>query len=116
MWVWMHMLCGWNYRTRGWIECEQPWCQNEKSKPEHNKKCRCNQIVQQHFGHECLCHDVFALSSPSSNAIPRSVIIRFRKAAFFLSSASRVAAPGRSEERRVGTECVSPCISRWSPS
>src|SRR3546814_2421077 len=21
----------------------------------------------------------------------------------------------RSEERRVGTECVSPCISRWSP-
>src|SRR3546814_12943790 len=22
---------------------------------------------------------------------------------------------GRSEERRVGKECVSPCISRWSP-
>src|SRR3546814_8444478 len=22
----------------------------------------------------------------------------------------------RSEERRVGTECVSPCISRWSPN
>src|SRR3546814_7190028 len=24
-------------------------------------------------------------------------------------------AGGRSEERRVGTECVSPCRSRWSP-
>src|SRR3546814_15950200 len=24
-------------------------------------------------------------------------------------------APGRSEERRVGTECVSTCRSRWSP-
>src|SRR3546814_13972481 len=24
--------------------------------------------------------------------------------------------PGRSEERRVGKECVSPCRSRWSPS
>src|SRR3546814_15076039 len=23
--------------------------------------------------------------------------------------------PGRSEERRVGKECVSPCRSRWSP-
>src|SRR3546814_5600621 len=23
--------------------------------------------------------------------------------------------PGRSEERRVGKECVSTCISRWSP-
>src|SRR3546814_8872927 len=28
----------------------------------------------------------------------------------------RLAAPvGRSEERRVGKECVSPCRSRWSP-
>src|SRR3546814_13274579 len=25
------------------------------------------------------------------------------------------AAKGRSEERRVGQECVSPCRSRWSP-
>src|SRR3546814_17544770 len=25
-------------------------------------------------------------------------------------------APARSEERRVGKECVSPCRSRWSPS
>src|SRR3546814_20706615 len=24
--------------------------------------------------------------------------------------------PGRSEERRVGTECVSTCRSRWSPN
>src|SRR3546814_2440969 len=26
-----------------------------------------------------------------------------------------VATPGRSEERRVGTECVRTCRSRWSP-
>src|SRR3546814_20975667 len=26
-----------------------------------------------------------------------------------------VSTPGRSEERRVGKECVSPCRSRWSP-
>src|SRR3546814_16676752 len=27
-----------------------------------------------------------------------------------------LAAPGRSEERRVGKECASTCRSRWSPS
>src|SRR3546814_20903136 len=27
-----------------------------------------------------------------------------------------LAAPRRSDERRVGHECVSPCRSRWSPS
>src|SRR3546814_12663575 len=27
-----------------------------------------------------------------------------------------IAADGRSEERRVGTECVRPCRSRWSPA
>src|SRR3546814_10522386 len=30
-------------------------------------------------------------------------------------AASRRAAAGRSEERRVGKECVSTCRSRWSP-
>src|SRR3546814_16825445 len=28
----------------------------------------------------------------------------------------RLAEPGRSEERRVGKECVSTCRSRWSPA
>src|SRR3546814_16775653 len=28
---------------------------------------------------------------------------------------TQVDLPRRSEERRVGTECVSPCRSRWSP-
>src|SRR3546814_20532252 len=30
-------------------------------------------------------------------------------------ASSRFALPQRSEERRVGKECVSTCISRWSP-
>src|SRR3546814_20537430 len=30
-------------------------------------------------------------------------------------NAGRVTLAGRSEERRVGKECVSPCSSRWSP-
>src|SRR3546814_13840785 len=32
-----------------------------------------------------------------------------------VARASRVQEPGRSEERRVGKECVSTCRSRWSP-
>src|SRR3546814_5043149 len=32
-----------------------------------------------------------------------------------LSPATRIGAPARSEERRVGKECVSTCRSRWSP-
>src|SRR3546814_18971461 len=31
-------------------------------------------------------------------------------------SATKAVATVRSEERRVGKECVSPCRSRWSPS
>src|SRR3546814_9683908 len=36
---------------------------------------------------------------------------RFRSVSAF----SPIAAPTRSEERRVGKECVSTCRSRWSP-
>src|SRR3546814_10284684 len=32
-----------------------------------------------------------------------------------LRAEARLAAAGRSEERRVGKECVSTCRSRWSP-
>src|SRR3546814_10107006 len=34
---------------------------------------------------------------------------------FGLATPSEAAAMGRSEERRVGKECVSTCRSRWSP-
>src|SRR3546814_20359065 len=34
---------------------------------------------------------------------------------FGLATQSDAAAMGRSEERRVGKECVSTCRSRWSP-
>src|SRR3546814_4612938 len=37
------------------------------------------------------------------------------KAIVFASSLNPVSAEGRSEERRVGKECVSKCRSRWSP-
>src|SRR3546814_17946854 len=42
---------------------------------------------------------------------PLRICLAWARAAFF--SSSRVG--GRSEERRVGQECVSPCRSRWSP-
>src|SRR3546814_20833015 len=32
-----------------------------------------------------------------------------------IEAAIRAATAGRSDERRVGKECVSPCRSRWSP-
>src|SRR3546814_17277476 len=32
-----------------------------------------------------------------------------------IRAGAREARPGRSEERRVGKECVSTCRSRWSP-
>src|SRR3546814_15556072 len=37
------------------------------------------------------------------------------KTIVFASSLNPVSAEGRSEERRVGKECVSKCRSRWSP-
>src|SRR3546814_14718299 len=40
---------------------------------------------------------------------------RWTKRQFLAASASTVALPLRSEERRVGKECVSTCRSRWSP-
>src|SRR3546814_13839770 len=43
-------------------------------------------------------------------ALPHTVARRFRWAARLLASAVR------SEERRVGKECVSTCRSRWTPS
>src|SRR3546814_13986909 len=39
----------------------------------------------------------------------------FRIGAFFHTDATQAPAAMRSEERRVGTECVSTCRSRWSP-
>src|SRR3546814_2169086 len=42
---------------------------------------------------------------------------RFRRVVEAAPSAMvMINAAGRSEERRVGKECVSPCRSRWSPS
>src|SRR3546814_12686572 len=39
----------------------------------------------------------------------------FLCARFLCTSKERWLAPSRSEERRVGKECVSTCRSRWSP-
>src|SRR3546814_2878217 len=40
---------------------------------------------------------------------------QFERAVFDLDVANRGVARRRSEERRVGKECVSTCRSRWSP-
>src|SRR3546814_8317370 len=40
---------------------------------------------------------------------------RARRSAAWPGSAATAARAGRSEERRVGKECVSTCRSRWSP-
>src|SRR3546814_6619296 len=56
-------------------------------------------IVCSHISSMATCHRAFE---------PRVVPVRF-------GSASNVATAARSEERRVGKECVSTCRSRWSP-
>src|SRR3546814_14847874 len=56
-----------------------------------------------------LGRDVFARGSPQGLRV-------IRKAAWQAELYDLIAAYGRSEERRVGKECVSTCRSRWSPS
>src|SRR3546814_11436615 len=46
---------------------------------------------------------------------PSFVAISLDSAAAVMPSARTVPISGRSEERRVGKECVSTCRSRWSP-
>src|SRR3546814_19984649 len=50
--------------------------------------------------------------------LPKQRRIHFldRSRLFFLRLELRMPHQNRSEERRVGKECVSPCRSRWSPS
>src|SRR3546814_6926103 len=45
---------------------------------------------------------------------PRQGCDRLRLAPLHTAGAGVVQGPGRSEERRVGKECVSTCRSRWS--
>src|SRR3546814_14526195 len=57
-----------------------------------------------------------ANSSPDLNMIPVVALARtdvLKDGASAIYGADAMA--GRSEERRVGKECVSPCRSRWSP-
>src|SRR3546814_16763290 len=66
---------------------------------------RCNQL-RRHIGH------VFAFEHRDvvrEKALGPEVPLRIRNAD------ALVPAQGRSEERRVGKECVSTCRSRWSP-
>src|SRR3546814_11579314 len=51
-----------------------------------------------------------ARSTPQRRRLPRSISKPTRAA-----SCAGYRAPSRSEERRVGKECVSTCRSRWSP-
>src|SRR3546814_11378656 len=46
---------------------------------------------------------------------PRDEPVRMRQTPSMAFAPSTLSAASRSEERRVGKECVSPCRSRWSP-
>src|SRR3546814_15699816 len=47
--------------------------------------------------------------------VPRRVAVAATPASVTRCTGAAVAAEGRSDERRVGKECVSTCSSRWSP-
>src|SRR3546814_20723091 len=51
--------------------------------------------------------DIRILTGMIVEGRPRNFLLRCRPQGFRIH--------GRSEERRVGKECVSPCRSRWSP-
>src|SRR3546814_2847238 len=54
-----------------------------------------------------------AVTTPSRNSF--AVGTRRTRISAEHSNAAPASADGRSEERRVGKECVSTCRSRWSP-
>src|SRR3546814_7416381 len=55
------------------------------------------------------------ISSTWTTSLPFSHAKRFSKAAPKHCAVTRRPITGRSEERRVGKECVNTCRSRWSP-
>ena len=56
--------------------------------------------------------DLWEYMDTGRKAEPDELLVRFPEAA---EAAEVVPVPFRSEERRVGKECSSPCRSRWSP-
>src|SRR3546814_20439951 len=48
-------------------------------------------------------------------SVPVKLLVMFHGAGGFPEKVLPFLAPHRSEERRVGKECVSTCRSRWSP-
>src|SRR3546814_13781287 len=56
--------------------------------------------------------DIF---DPNTGQVARQVAMGDRALLDRAVAAAEAAQPGRSEERRVGKECVSTCRSRWSP-
>src|SRR3546814_17519585 len=70
----------------------------------------------------CLCRQMLMLAQRFRN-LPAYVVHRVERGHGFLENhgnltatqLAHVARRQRSEERRVGTECVSTCRSRWAP-
>src|SRR3546814_17766694 len=60
--------------------------------------------------------DTVASAVSAATGSPPASASRARTSALRTSPLSPEACTGRSEERRVGKECVSTCRSRWSPS
>src|SRR3546814_19865033 len=64
------------------------------------------------------CLEIGSVAAPASTGHSRAISsFTFRRRFSSLRSpwAQQVSSGERSEERRVGKECVSPCRSRWSP-
>src|SRR3546814_16003075 len=80
-------------------------------------------------GFECCENVIYTGASPNQHIVPlfRYLLPRYGKRVYLVGSnyiwgwetnrtaRELVQASGRSEERRVGKECVSTCRSRWSP-
>src|SRR3546814_15514704 len=75
----------------------------------------CDGMIRDHFGDEVICLGKSRVGPKGvmrdAHFAPPSCATRISRACASIAARAAV----RSEERRVGKECVSTCRSRWSP-
>src|SRR3546814_9470393 len=79
---------------------------------------RANAILDGHKIHHAVVLDLRAplqLACGFAQVLARRVVVAVHAVAPVRVGAAARRVAGRSEERRVGKECVSPCRYRWSP-